>query len=702
MSQPPGLTVTRTLNLREGPSAKHRVIDKLAAGEPLDLVRDEGDWLLVRHGQSEGYVSSRYVKAHDSGSTRQSEAPQPDARAKDNGGPRPRKPLRKGQRGAQVRRLQQALDAYGFAVQADGIFGPGTERALRRFQKKQEISPTGEADARTLAALWGEPPPPMEEPEAEGGGLATARHTVSDQPVRGVEDDRLGFKSSVYAMVEFLRAEETQPPLALGVCASWGRGKTSFMRMMESELSRAGSDRLRFARVWFNPWMYDDEKQVWAALLAAITTRIRGALGWRRRIEFELKRFWRNALNRVGLGLLLRLALILFAGGLFIWFLFDPALQALSRELLLGILGDTGKTVMQSSWIGDWLPALAAAYLAYQVYDKVIKKFNQGLLAHLRETRFRDKIGTLAEFEDEMALLNNCIPANLKVVVFVDDLDRCKPAILSELIEALQLLEVSRMCIYVLGMDLRVVARTVGSEYAALNPEVDSLTVLERDEMSALQHGRGYLFLEKIIQARISVPAYSEARMAGFAADLGHGAPEPGTSGPAGEPPPVEAQKDAAPGQQPSDDATPEIPRDSAQVVDAIAHYGGRYFRNPRRFKRWLNSFRMQAYLARATGFPTSVDRLARFLVLSEKWPGLIAWLRRHPDLMERLMERGWDRHQADLNNRFGTDPTWLVIQEALREDSVRELLQGSTKHGPIDPQWLVRACDWYGFQYYP
>jgi peptidoglycan hydrolase-like protein with peptidoglycan-binding domain len=58
-----------------------------------------------------------------------------------------------------VKRIQRAL-----GVKADGVIGPKTRRALRRFQRTNGLRVTGRADEATLAAL----------------GLAPADRTLSD------------------------------------------------------------------------------------------------------------------------------------------------------------------------------------------------------------------------------------------------------------------------------------------------------------------------------------------------------------------------------------------------------------------------------------------------------------------------------------------------------------------------------------------
>ena len=56
--------------------------------------------------------------------------------------------VKKGMRGAPVKRLQEKL-----GIEADGIFGPGTERAVREFQSSAGLSADGIAGPDTFTAL---------------------------------------------------------------------------------------------------------------------------------------------------------------------------------------------------------------------------------------------------------------------------------------------------------------------------------------------------------------------------------------------------------------------------------------------------------------------------------------------------------------------------------------------------------------------
>lgn len=63
------------------------------------------------------------------------------------------KELKKGDKGPQVRQLQQALVAKGVPTSIDGDFGQKTEGSVKRFQQANGLRPTGVVNAKTWDLL---------------------------------------------------------------------------------------------------------------------------------------------------------------------------------------------------------------------------------------------------------------------------------------------------------------------------------------------------------------------------------------------------------------------------------------------------------------------------------------------------------------------------------------------------------------------
>ena len=63
------------------------------------------------------------------------------------------RPLAKGARGADVKALQQLLHKAGFASKADGVFGPGTRRAVIRLERELGLRVDGRVTAGDIRRI---------------------------------------------------------------------------------------------------------------------------------------------------------------------------------------------------------------------------------------------------------------------------------------------------------------------------------------------------------------------------------------------------------------------------------------------------------------------------------------------------------------------------------------------------------------------
>jgi predicted phosphodiesterase len=144
-----------------------------------------------------------------------------------------------------------------------------------------------------------EGPPPDEEPtpEPEGDeGLSfveepspeptVIREWTPPLPAYATDiasgKDKLGIMRDVRAFSSVFAAEDTDPPLCLGLFGDWGSGKTFFMNKMREEIARLAdharqaekdgeptSYHSRIVQIDFNAWHYIDSN-LWASLVSHI------------------------------------------------------------------------------------------------------------------------------------------------------------------------------------------------------------------------------------------------------------------------------------------------------------------------------------------------------------------------------------------------------------------------------------------------
>ena len=130
---------------RSGAAGQARLMARYIAKAGLAEALTRRDWPAVARGYNgPGYRANRY-------DTRLAQA---FARHSTGRAAAQRSPtLRRTDRGDAVRDLQTALSGAGYPVAADGVFGPLTEDAVRRFQRDAGLVVDGVAGPRTRTAL---------------------------------------------------------------------------------------------------------------------------------------------------------------------------------------------------------------------------------------------------------------------------------------------------------------------------------------------------------------------------------------------------------------------------------------------------------------------------------------------------------------------------------------------------------------------
>lgn len=270
---------------------------------------------------------------------------------------------------------------------------------------------------------------------------------IADQAVGEADQrstDGLGFET--YAQVLADAATDTRGPFTIGVFGEWGTGKTSLMRLIERRL--ASNDDV--VTVWFNAWRYQQEEHPIVPLVGTIV-------------------------------------------------------QALERQQTLGRkLGESGQSLIRS---------LRAIAYGFSVKSKVsvpgFADFEASLVpkdmvarkAELTPENLLDRSLYYGAFSslDELKLRKE-----IKVVILIDDLDRCFPDQAVRLLESIKLVLAQPGFIFVLGVARKVVEGYLQHRYST---------------QYGIKDFKGELYLDKIVQLPFHIPP-STARMTDFCKTL--------------------------------------------------------------------------------------------------------------------------------------------------------------------------------------
>lgn len=382
----------------------------------------------------------------------------------------------------------------------------------------------------------------------------------SDNPS---ELDLLGFADVTAPIAEAVLRDKLDP-VTVGIEGDWGSGKSSILAILGIQLQ---GDKTVVV-IPTHPWEYDPATDPKATLIAEVLNAVREA-------AVERKGGWDKLSGTV-----------------------QDRFKSLARRVKVAKV----IKLATNSVLSMGLPKI----------DEVIDLFGED------EEVIEEP--TLQGFRDEFAKLMQELPDIERVVVLVDDLDRCLPPTVVATLEAVKLfLSVPKMA-FVLAADRRTVSLAIATQYEP-SPQ-------------AAEMGRQYL--EKIVQIPVRVPALGRAETEAYLALLmlerhldGDEALKPyaehcATRRAAGEGDVLEGLPDEGL----SGDAKADLQLATMLAPVLYERLNG----NPRRLKRFLNDYWIRATVAGRRGIDLQPNALAKLMVLEQledaAFVTLLNWMR--------------------------------------------------------------------------
>ncbi|MFI9010960.1 P-loop NTPase fold protein [Actinosynnema sp. NPDC053489] len=265
---------------------------------------------------------------------------------------------------------------------------------------------------------------------------------IADQAIGEADRtvDGLGFDT--YAQVLSDVATNTRGPFTIGVFGEWGTGKTSLMRLIEAKLGENDD----VVTVWFNAWRYEQEDHPIVPLIGTVVQALEAH---------------RSAGRKLG----------------------DSG-TSLIRSLRAIAYGFSAKSKVSVPGFAEF----EASFVAKDMIDRRTRLAPDPLLDR---SLYYGAFNSL----DELKLRDD-----LKVVILIDDLDRCFPDQAIRLLESIKLVLAQPGFIFVLGVARKVVEGYLQHRYSA---------------DYGIKDFKGELYLDKIVQLPFHIPP-SIARMADF------------------------------------------------------------------------------------------------------------------------------------------------------------------------------------------
>ena len=328
----------------------------------------------------------------------------------------------------------------------------------------------------------------------------------ADRPITKISEDQLGFTK--YAVVLARNIAQCQTPLTFGIHGEWGAGKTSLARLIQQFLTPhnekdehykmhlrkwhleevfPNSLLKKFEIININAWQYASSNALWRALILVLAQRLeeKGLSN----ISFEWQRKLYYSINQESKGNIQLNSTSLFVA----------ALQT--------IISFIGSLLLPSTWFSLGLKVIGIKNLNAFSFESFSDLFEREKISIMRKQMesVEEFQGALQELISNLLGNDNNDPAK-RVIIFIDDLDRCLPSVALEIMETVKTFLDVPGCVYVLLCDQQLLGQGVKAKFKEL---------LGEESDAHLVRGREYI--EKIIQVPFQIPPTNRERLEKFA-----------------------------------------------------------------------------------------------------------------------------------------------------------------------------------------
>jgi uncharacterized protein YjbI with pentapeptide repeats len=283
-------------------------------------------------------------------------------------------------------------------------------------------------------------------------GFSDHTKIITDEPSKDATD----FKSYAYELSNFIL--NSVPRFTVGIYGGWGTGKTTLMQMVKENIDKNYSEKVE--TIWFDSWRYEGEE--YSALVPLLRTIILG-------IDNALKRKTLSPLDNQKRRVLIKLK-----------DKFTKVSKVVIRNttgnigVKAGNIMDIGASFNFGKMMDDYKSD--GSFIRDQQRIYFHKHISEHLSQELHKIRYNEK--------DELVY-------DFRLIIFIDDLDRCTPERALELLESIKTFFDIEGIIYVIGIEPKSIDPIIQTKYG------------EKTKINGME------YLQKVVQLPFQIPIWS-------------------------------------------------------------------------------------------------------------------------------------------------------------------------------------------------
>lgn len=253
----------------------------------------------------------------------------------------------------------------------------------------------------------------------------------------------------------------------LGIFGPWGRGKTYFYNRLKKNLEDTNQNTLKYKFVEFNAWKYQDTPALWAYLYETI---------------YKSTSCWEKFINQIHNSINKKKVLIYIIVFFICWGI-GWIISFLSNEIVCQIL-DCIKFPVSAIYLFSGFLYLFVEKPA--TARELIKKYT-------KRKSYKNYLGIQNEIEEDLHRLMQIIvsnPLSERLVLYVDDIDRCNSKKMINLIDSLRTVlenqELQKRLIVICSVDEKKLLRAYTAELTNNETDSEEASLLAREHLDKL------------------------------------------------------------------------------------------------------------------------------------------------------------------------------------------------------------------------
>ena len=313
-----------------------------------------------------------------------------------------------------------------------------------------------------------------------------------DEPVGNISDDVFGHKHYVNVLKRIIGNCQNEQ-LNIGLFGKWGVGKTTIINMLESEISKEN----RYKIVKFDCWKYANEP-----------------VSLKRKFLIEVAKQIGESTNE--------LKELLYIKG---------SRQINNKSILEGN-NDLTKSIkeMFKSLFYSSMIIMILNFIAYSVLYKFfyvreemsislvfnsvmisiffhIVKILKDYTSNVTITKANENLESLEQFESTFEkIITKTVKSNKKIIVFVDDLDRCQNRKVVEVLETIKTFMNVKNCIFIIACDNEILKKALNEEKIEDSDYLDKIFQIKMSIPPFRQEGIKKYSLELLSSTQMNIP----------------------------------------------------------------------------------------------------------------------------------------------------------------------------------------------------